>query len=292
MWRRRKSVWPISRTLVVTLALVFAVVLSNFAARLSHSSNGFVQPTSRRDLAPFLAIGISPLVALPGSADAIRDDIPPSRLALYRGKADTLRVGGEWWRFFIGDAIKRGTGSGSGMKSNADDCGGMCDAANSLSLVRKLIRAPGSALSQVDFALITPMSTMVDLPVWDPDQCDEAKVLVTDVQKSIRELGDCIADENDGDKASKLYLKTLEKMNIFFKYANTASSVTPDDEQFLPLLPLTTEDLKNEPYWLERRLQFNIASDPQAQFKERNALGSKELRNSLKRFPGATLLLR
>eukprot|EP00933_Yihiella_yeosuensis_P045554 TRINITY_DN4094_c3_g1_i2.p2 TRINITY_DN4094_c3_g1~~TRINITY_DN4094_c3_g1_i2.p2 ORF type:complete len:107 (-),score=17.90 TRINITY_DN4094_c3_g1_i2:194-514(-) len=97
---------------------------------------------------------------------------------------------------------------------------------------------------------------------------------------------------SDALGAQRLYLDSLTHLNKFFQIANGAMGMTPDDEMFLPLIPAADYEIESEEYWWDRRKAWNEANDPVKQFQERNAFGTKEMRNGLKRFPGATLLLR
>lgn len=62
--------------------------------------------------------------------------------------------------------------------------------------------------------------------------------------------------------------------------------------EYLPPLPLKNAELESSDYWIAERKVFDTLNDPVRIFSERNAFGSRELRYNLKRFPGATLLLR
>lgn len=239
---------------------------------------------------------------LPAIAEEERD--PNSRdspkFSIYRGKADGLRRSSEWYRFFVGDLIAKGKGDNTpdGMAADDKDCGGgLCAAATALSSVQKVL-SPGLGrngnpeLSQVEYQLIAPMNTMVDMNLWDPDSCDTGKDQVRDFEASIRKLRAALKKKKDGTEAEALYLKSLETLNTFILTANEGSGSTPDDEQFIPVVPMTQEAIKSNEYWQSRREAYDIEQDPINKFRERNAVGSKDLRQSLKRFPGATLLLR
>lgn len=253
---------------------------------------------SRRQVLSALAT-VTPPVLLPAwSADAMEDSIPDEqpRLALYRGKAASLRSAAEWYRFFVGDLIMTGSGATAvdGLKSTDADCGGgLCSAAQALQRVQRLLPRRGTmALSQVEVSLVTPMTTMADMAVWDPDTSDVAKDQVKDFRDKVLDLADSIGRKNDGDEAQLLYTQSLQQLNLFFRTANEAAGVTPEDERYLPQLPLSQAEEENDEYWRGERTSYVIASNPVTQFQERQAFGSKEVRKGLKRFPGATLLLR
>ncbi|CAE7265142.1 unnamed protein product [Symbiodinium pilosum] len=135
---------------------------------------------------------------------------------------------------------------------------------------------------------------MVGFEVWDPESsyADEARKAAGAFQQTMSELGTKLNERKDADVASKLYRKSLEELNDFFRIANEAGGVNPQDVEYLPPLPLTKKELDTSEYWKAERVAFDEANDPVRIFQERNAFGSRELRQSLKRFPGATLLLR
>jgi len=81
-------------------------------------------------------------------------------------------------------------------------------------------------------------------------------------------------------------------LNSYFAMANEAFGATNTQDWFLPQLPLDREAFEKDPYWQQQRDLFDEANDPVKRFRERQAFGSKELRDNLKRFPGAPLLLR
>mmetsp|Transcript_67605 Transcript_67605/g.154955 ORF Transcript_67605/g.154955 Transcript_67605/m.154955 type:complete len:138 (-) Transcript_67605:29-442(-) len=137
------------------------------------------------------------------------------------------------------------------------------------------------------------MYTMADLGLIDPDTVDDLSVEVANLSNTLSELGKTIkTTPGDAGTIAALYVTSLRQMNKYAAIANEAYGAANTDDWFLPQLPLSQEALRQDPYWQQQRSAYDEASDPVKQFKERQALGSKDLRDGLKRFPGATLLLR
>jgi len=257
---------------------------------------GAILPHRRQLLSgSVLSVLTLPPLILPGPASAEEKSIlETNRLALYKGKATSLRAAAEWYRFSFGDLIA----TGSALRTTTDCGGGFCPEALALQKAEKLI-SPGmgrngiASFSPVEASLITPMSYMTNLAVWDPDTDDVARLQVEDFVASIQRLGENIrSNPTDGSGVQQIYAQSLEKLNVFFRTANEASGATVDEDRFLPLLPLSQSEEESSDYWQAERKAFLKARDPVAEFQERNAFGSRELRQGLKRFPGATLLLR
>jgi len=253
----------------------------------------FTSPIGRRSvLLPALGI----FCPLPARAQ----QGPAERMSLYKGKAVSVRESAEWYRFYVGDLVSRGSGEDTrdGLKVSDEDCGGgLCLAGQALSELQRVVTSgsgPGGGLSQVERALTTPLFLMVGFEVWDPDSSsgDEARKAAGKFQATINELRAKLSERKDADVASKLYRKSLGELNDFFRIANEAGGVKPQDVEYLPQLPLTKQELDSSEYWKAERVAFDEANDPVRIFQERNAFGSRDLRQSLKRFPGATLLLR
>merc|ERR1712194_804993 len=122
---------------------------------------------------------------------------------------------------------------------------------------------------------------------------DDLKAEAARFQGTLAELGRTIkTNPGDADVIAALYVTSLKQMNKYSAIANEAYGAVSTDDWFLPQLPLSQETLRQDLYWQQQRSAYDEASDPVTQFKERQAFGSKELRDGLKRFPGAPLLLR
>mmetsp|Transcript_10183 Transcript_10183/g.26214 ORF Transcript_10183/g.26214 Transcript_10183/m.26214 type:complete len:294 (-) Transcript_10183:43-924(-) len=248
--------------------------------------------TGRRQALSALA-ACAPLLSAAGPRAAVAEESP--RLAVYRGKATGLRASAEWYLFTLGDLVRKG----STLKPT-DDCGvGLCPEAKALARVRNALTAGGTArggvqaLAQVDLNLVSPMTQMANMDVFDPDASDDSRVQVTEFAGAVLQLADGIQrNPLDGNAALLLYVESLKKLNKFFSSANEALGVKADEDRYLPQLPLGQAELEASEYWKLERQAYDAAQDPVAQFQDRNAFGSKELREDLKRFPGATLLLR
>eukprot|EP00435_Cladocopium_sp_Y103_P051690 s259_g16.t1 len=225
---------------------------------------------------------------------------PEQREALYRGKVVGLRESAEWYRFFVGDIVRRGGGENApdGLKITDDECGGgLCSAGKALTELEGLVSAGGprqGGLSQVERALTTPMFLIVGAEVWDPDSnyIEDARKVAGSFQQTMQELGTSLKAKKDAVAADKLYRRSLSELNQFFQICNEAGGAKQTDVEFLPPLPLKDDELESSEYWIAERKAFDELNDPVRIFSERNAFGSRELRYNLKRFPGATLLLR
>ncbi|CAJ1395999.1 unnamed protein product [Effrenium voratum] len=256
---------------------------------------GFCETQVRRRL--LLA---APLLLAADGRPARAQEGPELRRAQYRGQAGAVREGAEWYRFRVGDLVRRASGETAedGLKVTDEACGvGLCMAGKALSDLERTVSGGGSrqgGLSQVERALITPMFLMVGGDVWDPDSnyIEEGRKKIDAFQKTITEMGNMLKDKKDPVVASKLYRRSLEQLNAFFGLANEAGAAGTQDVEYLPQLPLNDDELEKSEYWIAERQVFDELNDPVRVFSERNAFGSRELRYNLKRFPGATLLLR
>lgn len=284
-------------SLVLALCVLGTELFASAVDRLSGLSF-LPAPTSgqvcRRQLLSVLA-AVTP-AGLPRAAQAEQDS---PRLSLYKGKAVGLRSGSEWYRFYIGNKIRSSGGDGSeeAVSANSEDCGaGTCPAAQALSDVLKALssgsRGGQRTLSQIDVTLLTPMNTLADMALWDPDTVDVGKDQAAAFQRTLVQMAKSIRQNRDPVEAQALYTQSLRDLNEFFRTANLAMGATPDDAWALPTLPLTSEQLDADEYWRQEKEAYIAATDPIKEFQERNAFGSRELRQGLKRFPGATLLLR
>lgn len=253
------------------------------------------QVLPRRALLSASVLGVSPW-----TPQAAAQEGPEQREALYRGKVVGLRESAEWYRFFVGDIVRRGGGENApdGLKITDDECGGgLCSAGKALSELQGLVSAGGprqGGLSQVERALTTPMFLIVGAEVWDPDSnyIDDARKMAGSFQQTMQELGTSLQTKKDAVAADKLYRRSLTELNKFFQICNVAGGAKQSDVEFLPPLPLKDDELESSDYWIAERKAFDELNDPVRIFSERNAFGSRELRYNLKRFPGATLLLR
>lgn len=241
------------------------------------------------------------LVALLGSPmPAAAQEGPEQREALYRGKVVGLHESAEWYRFFVGDIVKRAGGENApdGLKVSDDECGGgLCSAGKALTEIEGLVSAGGprqGGLSQIERALTTPMYLIVGAEVWDPDSnyVEDARTVAGSFQQTMKEIGETLKAKKDPVAADKLYRRSLTELNKFFQICNEAGGAKPSDVEWLPALPLKDNELDTSEYWVAERKAFDELNDPVRIFSERNAFGSRELRYNLKRFPGATLLLR
>lgn len=213
------------------------------------------------------------------------------KVDLFRGKATDLRAAARWYRFLLGDLVD------TGLADPIDDeaCPvGRCPSALALQSLEKYVNGGGGS-SRVDNRVLTPMTAMANLPVFDPDAADEALTKVSRFQKSVFSLKEAARPKLSTAKAQaakQSYAQSLKDLNDFFGAANAASGFAKDDPGYLPPLYLTDAEFKGSAYWLDERARFDDEQDPVNQFKNRNSLVSKEVRDGLKRFPGATLITR
>lgn len=295
----------IGGVLLLACCLEVAVMVSMLSGpcRDLHSMCTFISApasrmVSRRRTLHLLAPVAPPSLFLPSAVGALSIPKSDPQFDQYIGKATDLRSAATWYRFFVGDLIRTGSGETRdgelGIKPNSDRCGGgLCASGKALTQVQRLLTSNGGKVSLVDNAVTAPMTIIAQLPVFDPDTADIAQSEVNDFSATLTTLRETIRKDFDGDQAKALYTKSLKQLNVFFRETNEASGVKPEEDPFLPQLPLTQADLDSSEYWTALREAFDErSSDPIAQLQERNAIGPKEWRQALKRFPGATLLLR
>eukprot|EP00931_Biecheleriopsis_adriatica_P055308 TRINITY_DN32662_c0_g1_i1.p1 TRINITY_DN32662_c0_g1~~TRINITY_DN32662_c0_g1_i1.p1 ORF type:complete len:299 (+),score=56.83 TRINITY_DN32662_c0_g1_i1:51-947(+) len=286
--------------LALLSCILASLVATLWPAGAAWASAPAAEQTNRRLLLTLAALAPSALAPRSVSAEEKDEygEAIDSRTALYRGKAQFLRANAEWYRFYVGDLVARGAGIGApdGMAADNGDCGGgLCSAGMALRDIGNVIQSGEGrgSVSALERRLITPMFTMCDLTVWDPDIVDQARDQAEVVRRRMNFDLRKVLRNNEGPAAvQKVYVQTLEDLNKFFKLANEGGGAKLSDAEYLPQLPLSQEVLANDEYWKVERKAYEEATDPVKQFQDRNALASKELRNGLKRFPGATLLLR
>ncbi|CAK9070675.1 unnamed protein product [Durusdinium trenchii] len=185
---------------------------------------------------PRRAVLVSLPLALPATT-ALAQEGPEQRMALYRGKVVGLRESAEWYRFFVGDVVRRARGEDSpdGLKATDSECGGgLCNAGKALTELEGLVSAGGprqGGLSQIERALTTPMFLIVGAEVWDPDASyvEDARKAAGKFQQTIKELGVGLQTKKDPAAADKLYRRSLEELNGFFKVCNEAGAAKPQD---------------------------------------------------------------
>eukprot|EP00929_Paragymnodinium_shiwhaense_P111474 TRINITY_DN7953_c0_g1_i1.p1 TRINITY_DN7953_c0_g1~~TRINITY_DN7953_c0_g1_i1.p1 ORF type:complete len:333 (+),score=59.77 TRINITY_DN7953_c0_g1_i1:52-1050(+) len=327
--RRKRS--PISTCLVS--ALLLAACVASFFRSEDSDALAFTAGLNRRQALAAGVLGTATGVAEPAHAMSELYDSQTLKQDQYRGALTELATGLEWFTFFVGDRIA------TGAEASPENCqNNLCEGAEALQSVRRVItssrRGPMMAMSQAESSLIGPMTIVSTIGMWDPDESDDARGKVANIQNSIRTLASVIKeDSRDGETAKIAYENTLVRLNDFVRTMNKAVEAAPTDKIYVFELPGMKEQarlrdtarslkeadderrqknvkgnnfigaaVKNikddtvidtgDSYWLASRVAYEIASDPESVFRDRNAFGDKQLRRTLKQFPGATLLLR
>ena len=244
-------------------------------ACLVGQNDTFTVPTGRRSMLYSALAGLGG--ALP--AEAVHQHGPEARLALYKGKALSVREAAQWYRFYVGDVVSRGSGidTPDGLKATDTACGaGTCDAAQALSELDKLV-SPGHGqgkISQVERDLTTPIFLMVGYDVWDPDAsfAEDARKAAGKFHSTVKQMSVKLSPPFDHRVASNLYTQSLEDLNDFFRIANEAGDVKPHEAHYLPPLPVSQKELDTSEYWQAEQEAFDEANNPSRRFFESNAL--------------------
>jgi hypothetical protein len=207
----------------------------------------------------------------------------------------------------VGDLIEKGSGEGTadGYAASDTDCAaGMCSAGMALNQVKGYLAqglSKGGGIptpSRIEEVIITPMFAVADigdLGILDPDSnaADDLKKQAQEFRSTCAKLGKTIQKSpGDQEAISTLYVDSLKQINRFSAIANAGFGADNTQDWFLPQLPLSKKMMDDDPYWQQQRQIWEEDNDPGKLFRERNAIGSKDLRENLRRFPGATLLLR
>ena len=238
----------------------------------------FTAPTGRRSMFLYPTLGVfGALPSLP--AKAVIQQGPEERLALYKGKAVSVREAAQWYRFYVGDVVTRGSGkdTGDGLKASDTACGaGTCDAAQALSELDKLV-SPGHGsgkISQVERDLTTPIFLMVGYDVWDPDASfsEDARKAAGKFHSTVKQMSAKLSPPYDAQVASHLYTKSLKDLNDFFRIANEAADAQPHHAHYLPPLPVSQRELDTSEYWKAEQEAYDEANNPSRLFYESNAL--------------------
>lgn len=207
-----------------------------------------------------------------------------------------LREAAEWYRFYVGDLVVAQAGVDGAPSARDFDCPvGLCESGRALTELINTFIPPQKrdGISSVEAGVINKMNLLSRVNgAFDPDTIDLLQSQTTAFQLTIREILQSIKNGAGPEAIAKGYRKSLEELNTYFRAVNELGGATIKDLQYLPELPLSQEELKNDPYWQAERKAYTIANDPIKKFQDRNSLASKDVREGLKRFPGASILVR